>query len=87
MVKRFKVKCADQNCDANSDMVLASDYAALAAELEECIGNCADPKDKRRIRELEAALQRIVDADGDDEYRPRMIAREVLARSTDKDVK
>ncbi len=30
--------------------------AALTAELEECIGNCADPSDKRRIRELEAAI-------------------------------
>lgn len=29
---------------------------ALAAELKECIGNCADPKDKRRIRELEAHI-------------------------------
>jgi hypothetical protein len=61
-------------------VVFAADYEALAAELDECIANCADPKDKHRIRELEAVLRLIADAK--DVRGCGEIARKVLAGAT-----
>ncbi len=74
MVRKLKAfDCNDLMLDHRGPgallFVLASDYAALearcaalTAELKECIGNCADPSDKRRIRKLEAALNKAVGA-------------------------
>jgi hypothetical protein len=67
MIKRmFPHWCADGHIEighADSENELCPLCAviaqrdALAAELEEAIANFADPKDKRRIRELETALR------------------------------
>jgi hypothetical protein len=57
MVKRWHVPPVIGKIESGVptvEIVLASDYDALDAALDECIANCADPRDKRRIRELEA---------------------------------
>jgi hypothetical protein len=65
---------------ADGELVPSADYDALAAQLDECIANCADPNDKRRIRELEAVLRLIADAK--DVRGCGEIARKVLAGAT-----